>query len=55
MVTGTHSYRVHTGVLAGGTVLGMRKAAITVTGVAVVPNTGNMPTGRLTVWGVKHE
>jgi len=55
MVSGTHSYREHTGVLAGGTVLGMRKAAITVTRVAVVPNTGNMPTGRLTVWGVKHE
>ena len=54
-VTGTHSYREHTGVLAGGTVLGRRNAAITVTGVAVVPNTGNMPTGRLTVWGVKHE
>ena len=54
-VTGTSSYTEHTGVLAGGHLVGMRKTAITVDRVAVVATSGNMPNGRLTVWGLRYE
>ena len=54
-VTGTQSYTEHTGVLAGGHLVGMRKTAITVSKVAVNATSGNMPNCRLTVWGLRYE
>lgn len=53
-VSGTHSYKTSAGVLRGGTVVGGRLAAITMTQVQYRNLGGNVTSGRMTLWGVVH-
>jgi len=52
---GTWSSVTHSGVLYGGTLAGRRKAVITLDRILIKLNAGNIATGRLTVYGVKHD
>jgi hypothetical protein len=53
-VTGTYVYDTHDGAVAGGSIVGRRNSAITLTQVQLLGRTGNITSGRLTVWGYKH-
>ena len=53
-ISGTVAYLTDSENVVGGSVVGQRKAVITVTQVQVKFSTGNITTGRMTVWGVAH-
>jgi len=52
-VSGTHSFKSPAGTLSGGTVVGQRLAAITMTQVQY-DGTVNIATGRMTLYGLSH-
>ena len=53
-ISGTYSSLNGTGLLGGGHVIGQRKAVITLDRVQVLFASGNVASGRLTVWGISH-
>jgi hypothetical protein len=53
-VTGTFVYDTHDGAVGGGSIVGRRNSAITLTQVQLLGRTGNITSGRFTVWGYKH-
>jgi hypothetical protein len=53
-ISGTVAYLTDSENVVGGSVVGQRKAVITVTQVQVKFSTGNITTGRMTVWGLAH-
>jgi len=54
LLTGTQAYMDHTGNVAGGSVVGMRNTPITLTQVQILAASGNLTSGRLSVWGYQH-
>ena len=53
-ISGTVAYLTDSENVTGGSVVGQRTAVITVTQVQVKFSTGNITTGRMTVWGLAH-
>lgn len=53
-VSGTFVYDTHDGAVAGGSIVARRNTAITLTQVQIFARTGNILTGRFSVWGLKH-
>lgn len=53
-VTGSVSFMQTNSTLAGDTVFGMRAAVITLDRVQFLFSSGNVSTGRMTVWGIAH-
>ena len=53
-VSGTYSSWHSTNTVLGGSVTGVRIAQITVDRVQILMSSGNISSGRLTVWGVAH-
>jgi len=54
LISGTHAFGEFTGELQGGAVVAARKAVITLDRVQFFFETGNITSGRMTVFGVKH-
>jgi len=54
IISGTHTIIGASTNLLGGMVLGKRNAVITVDRIQVLFNSGNIATGRMTVWGISH-
>jgi len=53
-VSGTHTRIDSGGSLLGGPVIGSRTAVITLTQIQLLYDSGNITSGRLTVWGLGH-
>ena len=53
-ISGTFSALDNAAVLTGGFVIGRRKAVITLTQIQILFSAGNIESGRVTVFGVKH-
>ena len=53
-ITGNMVYQFTDGVVKGMGLIGMRNAVITVDRVHIIFNSGNITSGRMTVWGVSH-
>ncbi len=55
IITGTTSYVGNAGEHIGGNFAGYRNAVISLDRIQILMNSGNIATGRLTVWGIAHE
>lgn len=51
---GDLAYISHDSGLSGGSMIGMRNAAIALTQVQIFAGSGNLTSGRLSIWGYKH-
>jgi len=54
IISGSFALRNSSGVLQGGSVIGVRKAVITLDRIRVKYTGGNIATGRLSCWGIAH-
>lgn len=53
-ISGTASFKSASGELRGGQIIGGRLAAITLTQVQCIGDSGNITTGRMSVWGLSN-
>ena len=54
LITGTSAYKTNGGVTEGGSMCATRDAVITLDRVQFIMSSGNITSGRVTVWGIKH-
>ena len=54
LITGTSVYKTYSGVLEGGALAATRDAVITLDRVQILMSSGNITSGRVTAWGIKH-
>ena len=54
LITGTSAYKTNGGVTEGGAMCATRDAVITLDRVQFIMSSGNITSGRVTAWGIKH-
>jgi hypothetical protein len=54
LITGTSVYKTNGGVTEGGSMCATRDAVITLDRVQFIMSSGNITSGRVTAWGIKH-